>query len=858
MHLSARFSRLARVGASTVVALTGHALFAQVYVSPNGHDAANGSRQHPVQTLERARDLARTASNKQIVVADGVYRLAHPLQLSAADAGLSLVAAPNAHPVVSGGVRLSGWTQADAAKNLWKVHVPESITNSRQMYIDGVRSHRTRGVLPVRLTMTATGYTADADTMSHWRNPSDIELAYTGGNSVWNVRSQGLGSWTEPRCPIASIQGATITMAEPCWSNSTQRVMLPSGVRTANLVGPKSIGKQPTFVENAYELLGTPGAFYFDRPSHTLYYTPREGEHMQTADVELPVLETLLDIGGTPAQPVENIRVEGLAFEYATWLFPSTPEGFSEIQANYLVTGPHGFDQQGLCDLVPGGACPFGAWTRAHGNVSVGAGRNLRFVRDTFTHLGAAGLDLGAGTQDSQVEGCVFTDISGNGLQLGSVDTPLAPIAQFTANNRIDNNVFRNVGAEYRDGIGIVIGYARSTTVEHNELDHLPYAAISIGWGGWPDKIKLPGQANNSAHNVIANNRIHDFMLVLSDGGGIYTQGRTGKDLSDGERITGNVITDQYSSGHGIYTDNGSAMITISGNVVFKANHDDINSKHHDYYDGAKGEAFNPLAIENNYYEQGDRDSDKQQVRYAGNRLIHSLTAAPADVLNNAGPQPGFRDVSAEHVTTAPEPPSRVASFGRDGSAYITWSPSVFDGGSPVTSYTVVASDGKTLTVPAAEFLAKAYAEMPGLRNGQSYTFTVKATNARGTSAASLPSPAVDVRPLTIEPPAAPAVASAFVDGNVVSIHFQSPKPASTHHDEAPITAYAVTVLSSGRKVLLTGRNVIALQEGTHTTFSTLELQAGEKPSFHVAAVNAAGEGQPLTVDAQPVRTSAQ
>ncbi len=640
---------------------------AQIYVAPHGSDSAAGTRRSPVHTLAHARDLAR-AGNKQIILVDGLYRLTQPLVLTPADSGLSIVAAPNAHPIVSGGVQVTGWTLVDKSRNLWRAPAPAALTNTRQLYVNGVRSHRTRGPLPVALTMTSTGYTTSADTLAHWRNPSAIEFVYTGGNSIWNIRSQGLGSWDEPRCPVASITADTITMAEPCWTNSTQRVMLPSGARTANLVGPKSVGKQPAYIENAFELLGTPGEFYFDRSTHTFYYTPRPGEGLSSADVEAPAIEKLVDIQGTPAQPTTNIKFAGLTFADATWLFPSSPEGFSEIQANYMVTGAHGYDRQGLCDLVPNGACPFGAWTQAPGNVSVATGHNITFLRDTFTHLSAAGVALGEGTQNAIVEGCIFTDISGNGLELGNVDHPLAPVADFTADNRIDNNLFRNVGAEYRGGIGIVIGYARNTIVAHNELDHLPYAAISIGWGGWRDKIKLAGQANNSAHNVLSNNHIHDFMLVLSDGGGIYTQGRTGRDLSEGERVTGNVITDQFSSGHGIYTDNGSAMITVDHNVLFHDNHDDINSKHHDYYDGATGTDFDPLDISDNWYQQGDRDSDKQQVRYAGNRLINALNEAPADLLNNAGLQPSFSALATDRLATrtAPEPPSRVASFGKD------------------------------------------------------------------------------------------------------------------------------------------------------------------------------------------------
>jgi hypothetical protein len=645
-------------------------------------------------------------------------------------------------------------------------------------------------------------------------------------------------------------------MAQPCWDNSTKRVMLPNGARTANLVGPMSVGKQPSYVENAFELLGTPGQWYFDRTVSTIYYVPRQGEDLTHADVEVPVLESLVTLKGTLSQPIHDVTFSGMQFSYATWLGPSTSTGFSEIQANYQVTGKDGYAKQALCNFVPGGECPFGKWTKAPGNISVAFSRHIQFLNDVFAHLGAAGLDFASGSQHNVVEGSIFTDISGNGLQLGGVEAPLAPIADFTSDNRIDNNLFRNVGAEYRGGIGIVVGYARNTVIVHNEMDQLPYAAISIGWGGWPDKIKQPGQANNSANNLIADNSIHDFMLVLSDGGGIYTQGRTGKDLADGEKITGNVIRDQYSSGHGIYTDNGSAMITIRNNIVFHTEHDNINSRHRDYYDGQHGENFNPLDISDNWWQQGDADSNKEQVRVQGNRIIYSLAEAPATLLNSAGLQAKFRGLTQERFAapSVPEPPSRVASLGIDRAAYVTWSPSVFEGSSPVISYTVTASNGRKTTIAAGEFMKTTYVKLAGLTNDQSYTFTVSATNAQGTSTPSLPSHAITPTDQKIELPGPPAKAEAFIDHGNASIHFQTPDSALPKSQEPPIIAYAVTIHPSGRKVYFTGRNVIALQESKHVTFSVInKLQPGQHNSFSVSAINAAGEGKPATAQAIPV-----
>jgi hypothetical protein len=829
---------------------------AQIYVSPRGSDSAAGTSGHPVQTLAHARDLARMKGQKMVLLAGGTYRLAKPLNLTERDSGTSFVAMKAAHPVMSGAVQVTGWKLTDPKRNLWQAPAPAALVNSRQLYVDGIRAQRARGPVPVALDMTSAGYTASDATMTHWKNISDLEFVYTGGNAIWNLPSEGLGSWTQPRCPIASIHGTVITMAQPCWDNSTKRVMLPNGARTANLVGPMSIGKQPSYVENAFELLGTPGQWYFDRPTSTIYYVPRPSEDLNHADVEVPVLESLLTLKGTPAQPIHDVTFSGIQFSYATWLGPSTPTGFSEIQANYQVTGKNGYAKQGLCNFVPGGECPFANWTKTPGNVSVAFDRNIQFLNDVFTHLGAAGLDFASGSQHDVVEGSIFDDISGNGLQLGGVEAPLAPVADFTSDNRIANNLFRNVGAEYRGGIGIVVGYARNTVIAHNELEHLPYAAISIGWGGWPDKIKQPGQTNNSANNLIADNSIHNFMLVLSDGGGIYTQGRTGKDLANGEKITGNVIRDQYSSGHGIYTDNGSAMITISRNVVFHTEHDNINSRHRDYYDGQHGENFNPLDISENWWQQGDIDSDKEQVRVQGNHIIYALSEAPAILLNNAGLQPKFRGLRRKQFSapSAPESPSRVASFGIDRAAYVTWSPSVFEGRSPITSYTVTASNGRQVTVSAAQFMQETYLEFKGLTNGQSYTFTVSATNAQGTSSPSLPSRPITATDQKIDPPGPPARLEAFIDHGKASIHFQTPASSMPKAQESPITAYAVTIHPSGRKVYFTGRNVIALQESKHVTFDVINgLQVGQSYRFSVSAVNAAGEGTPATTQGIPV-----
>jgi titin len=146
------------------------------------------------------------------------------------------------------------------------------------------------------------------------------------------------------------------------------------------------------------------------------------------------------------------------------------------------------------------------------------------------------------------------------------------------------------------------------------------------------------------------------------------------------------------------------------------------------------------------------------------------------------------------------------------------------------------------------------YVKLNGLTNGQSYTFTVSATNAQGTSAPSLPSHAIMPIDQKIELPGPPAKVEAFIDHGNASIHFQTPDSTLPKSQELPIIAYVVTIHPSGRKVYFTGRNVIALQESKHVTFSVINgLKPGQNYSFSVYAVNAAGEGKPVTAQAIPV-----
>ena len=140
-----------------------------------------------------------------------------------------------------------------------------------------------------------------------------------------------------------------------------------------------------------------------------------------------------------------------------------------------------------------------------------------------------------------------------------------------------------------------------------------------------------------------------------------------------------------------------------------------------------------------------------RQTWSSTSRLAAALLLLPATIVACADPSPTGPELQAGRVRqpTAPGSPTWIRATAGDAAATIQWAAPKKDGGSPVTSYTVTSSpDGKTATVNGSTLVAT----VGELRNGTSYTFTVVATNAVGSSAPSTPSNAVTPTG-TVEPP---------------------------------------------------------------------------------------------------------
>jgi hypothetical protein len=522
-----------------VVPSTSWAVQAQYYVSPSGNDANSGTIGAPFRTIDRARDVVRdtkgTMSGDVVVnLRSGTHVRGTALQLNQSDSGnngfnVIYQAYPGERPVISGGRQMTGWVLSDASKNIWRA--PASGLATRQLYVNGVRAIRARSPsrLPGTVTQTTAGYTTTDTSMQSWGNKTDIEFVYngllggTGGPTApWKAL------WTEARIGVAGVTGTSSL------TSITMKIRSGATAYSYGQDSPRSAAL-PTHYENAYELLDAPGEWYLNRSTAQLYYIPRSGENLANAYVIAPVVETLVACSGILGAPIHHVQFKGITFAYATFLRPNGNDGYPDNQSGYT-------------------------WNyRMYGNVAVTYAHQLLFERCHFTHLGAAGLSLSYGCQNNTIIGCVFNDISSNGIMIGDINDPMrSDTRQQDSGNRITQSYIHDLPKEYHGGCGIMAAYTSDLEVSHNEIFNIAYSGVSIGWGWGRDNSFLK-------NNQIFSNNIHDFVQQLDDGAGIY-----GLSAQPGSSWNNNWIHNTAKRQHGgaLYPDNGSAFIDISRNVI--------------------------------------------------------------------------------------------------------------------------------------------------------------------------------------------------------------------------------------------------------------------------------------------------
>lgn len=516
-------------------------LFAgEIYVSLQGNDKNPGTKEAPFNTLNRAIKQARewrrlnwpeVAGGIYIRLEEGVYAQRNSLFLRPEDSGTPdsptvICAVDGAHPVISGGVAVTGWKRGcnhpaipeKLKQKIWSVEAPligNRRVETRQMWVNGHKVQR-----------AAQFPDGGLERMIDF-NPEEQTITIPVSQSVNPERLQNAGQLemiVHQRWAIAILRVKSIDVKD---GQAVVRFHEPESHLEFAHPWPQPViggekGNSSFCLTNALELLDQPGEWFQEYPSGTIYYYPQAGENMETAEVIIPTLETLVTIDGTLSRPVKHIQFNGITFAHTSWMRPSF-QGHVTLQGGFPLLDAYKLQEPGLPEKAE---LENQAWiTRPETAIRVRGAEHIDFKHCTFRHLSSTGLDYEWAVTASSVEDCQFTDIGGTALLVGAfpdggfeTHIPFIPadVRELCSHITIRNNFISNVTNEDWGCVGIGAGYVRNMDISHNEVCHLNYSGICVGWG-WTSLES--GMCNNR----IEANYVHHFARRLYDAGGLYT-----------------------------------------------------------------------------------------------------------------------------------------------------------------------------------------------------------------------------------------------------------------------------------------------------------------------------------------------
>lgn len=567
---------------TAICILCNHWLLAgEIWISPKGSDFNDGTRQSPKATLtsalRQAREWRRTEDNRiqggiTIYMEGGTYAFHEPVFIRPEDSGTKesptiIRSVGDEKVVLSGGICINGWKKQG---KVWVADVPAfngRPLDFRQLWVNGKKAVRARDVEDFE-KMNRICSVDEKNEILYVPAVSIRRLIDNKGNLKAKYAEMVLHQmWCVANLRIRSVEvqgdSAAIRFHQP---ESRIQFEHPWPRPMVTTDGHNSA----FYLTNARELQDVPGEWYHDIDARKVYYYPREGEKMQEAEVIVPAVETLVRVEGTVDRPVCHIRFEKITFSYTTWM-RSSEKGHVPLQAGMYLTDGYRIDPKMQRNYLNHPLDNQGWLGRPAAAVRVVAARQIDFKRCRFEHLGSTGLDYEEAVQGGVVRGCLFRDIAGNGLLVGSFSPaahethlPYDPAdrREVCTQQQINNCYFTEIGNEDWGCLAIAAGYVGDVNIEHNEISEVPYSGISLGWG-WTQTVNC--MRNNRVHA----NLIHHYAKHMYDVAGIYTLGSQPKSY-----VTENCVHSIYKPGYVhdpnhwfyLYTDEGSSFITVRDN----------------------------------------------------------------------------------------------------------------------------------------------------------------------------------------------------------------------------------------------------------------------------------------------------
>jgi hypothetical protein len=583
----------------------------KIYVSTEGSTLNKGSRSQPLMSIGAAQETVRKirveTPNRSIrvLLGEGTWHITEPVIFEAEDGGSENVSVtwegrPGA-TIISGGREIRGFR--DEGYGLWWAPV-DSGMNFEQLYIGG--RHATRARMPnatdsvPRFYLEPSKYVYNADsTVKNVTMPVRDNGQFAGRSPNGEFEVVVFKEWTVSRFHVSGMNATPaelyLTTPVKAFQNTFICIFAPVARNySCWLEG------DPTFIDQ-------PGEWALDRAAGRLYYKPLPGETADQLVAVAPIAEQLVKINGSVDKPVTRLAFKNISFEHAAYLLPGF--GHDGIQAAFYYGGSGG-SIDGLGLIPPA--------------IDMKWAEKCSFTGCNVLHGGGNGICLAEGCRGNRMENLKIEDIGANGVMIGTYNDPGKDSLQLPVGNVFTQSTVHQAGMAFHGAVGVWLGFCAGTEISGSEIYDLPYTGVSVGWQWNP-------QPSSSHSNKILNNKIHNAMQFLGDGGGIYTLG-----WQPGSVIEGNEIYDilrsklnHASDNNGIFMDEGSKGYLVKNNTIRNTAHTCI-----------RGHKASGCLLEGNTFHMGGKPAISQSPPYG--RMIF----ASSDSLirwKNPG-LPGYED----------------------------------------------------------------------------------------------------------------------------------------------------------------------------------------------------------------------
>jgi len=423
---------------------------ADFYVAPGGSDTNAGTQAEPFATLEGARDALRAlkADGKleeavTVNIQGGVYSLGDTLVFKAEDSGTAewpviFQAVEGAKPTLTGGKSVTGFEPHEG--DIVKADLSTLGLNGeavRLLVFDGKRMTLAR--YPNQDPNDPNGgqwaYVGGERYSMYSDSPDDPEYTATHQHlDFWQrnipkltqqlkLRPEDLRDWAHPEHAEISIfprfNWSHFLLEAESLDKEGSILHLKPGSYYELRPGDRY------FVQNVFEELDTPGEWYYDQGSQTLYFWPPEP--LDDKPVHVAVVDELIRFDGA-----SHITLEGLTLECGT----------------------------------------------GHG-VNFKDASNCRLTKCIIRNVGdqqGCGVQIEGG-RENKVIGCDIYDVADHGVTIDSGEL----ISLTPGGNLVENCYIHHVGLVRRSGSGV---HLRGTlhTIRRNLIHDTPQSGIYV-WG---------------------------------------------------------------------------------------------------------------------------------------------------------------------------------------------------------------------------------------------------------------------------------------------------------------------------------------------------------------------------------------